>query len=151
MKADEETMNQQPDDTPNVRRVVLPSGKTIEVVHFEDGHGHNPAGARDRQDAPHRSVDLHVCQGCAGELVFPVAWEESGPYHWEVELRCPDCEHRCGGRYAQEDVERFDEQLDRGTEVLVRDLKGLMQANMEDEVIRFVSALGADAILPEDF
>ena len=33
----------------------------------------------------------------------------------------------------------------------MRDLKRLTQANMEDEVQRFVTALGVDAILPEDF
>ena len=29
-------MSRQPDNTPYVRRVVLPSGKTIEVVYFGD-------------------------------------------------------------------------------------------------------------------
>ena len=53
--------------------------------------------------------------------------------------------------FEQDVVERFDEELDRGTEALVRDLKRLMQANMEDEVERFVSALQADHIVPEDF
>jgi len=33
----------------------------------------------------------------------------------------------------------------------VRDLKNLMQANMEDEIERFVSALEAGHIVPEDF
>ena len=44
------------------------------------------------------------------------------------------------GVYEQDDVERFDEELDRGTEALVRDLKRLMRANMEDEIERFVAA-----------
>jgi len=48
-------------------------------------------------------------------------------------------------------VDRFDEQLDIGTEILLRDLKRLEQANMEDEIDRFVRAVNADAILPEDF
>ena len=55
------------------------------------------------------------------------------------------------GVFDQDTVERFDEELDRGTEALVRDLKRLMRANMEDEIERFVGALAADAILPEDF
>jgi hypothetical protein len=41
--------------------------------------------------------------------------------------------------------------LDRGTEALVRDLKRMMHANMEDEIERFVTALDADHILPDDF
>ena len=48
-------------------------------------------------------------------------------------------------------MDRFDDELDRGTEALMRDLKRLTQANMEDEIDRFVLALGSDAILPEDF
>jgi hypothetical protein len=53
--------------------------------------------------------------------------------------------------FDQETVDRFDEQLDLGTETLIRDLKRLQQANMEDEMDRFVRALNAGAILPEDF
>ena len=33
----------------------------------------------------------------------------------------------------------------------MRDLKRLMQANMEEEIERFVSALQAGHIVPEDF
>ena len=55
------------------------------------------------------------------------------------------------GIFEQELVERFDEELDRGTEALVRDLKRLAHANMEDEIERFTAALEAGHILPEDF
>ena len=78
-------------------------------------------------------------------------WEEAGATHWEVTLRCPNCEWNGTGVYEQQVVERFDEELDRGTEALVRDLKRLMQANMEDEIERFVAALHAGHIVPEDF
>ena len=84
-------------------------------------------------------------------LVYPVEWEEAGPTHWEVTLRCPNCEWTGTGIFEQDVVERFDEELDRGTEALVGDLKRLMQANMEDEIERFIAALAADADLPEDF
>ena len=53
--------------------------------------------------------------------------------------------------YDQATVDRFDETLDNGTELLVRDLRRLVQANMEEEAERFAAALDADAILPEDF
>ncbi len=138
---------QQPDNTPYVRRVVLPSGKTIEVVYFGD--------ATDVASAPRPTAepvdDLHVCGGCESELVYPVDWEEAGDTHWEVTLRCPNCEWSGTGVFEQDVVERFDEELDRGTEALVRDLKRLMQANMEDEIERFVSALQDGHIIPEDF
>ena len=71
--------------------------------------------------------------------------------HWEVELRCPNCEWETVGLYDQDTVDRFDEELDRGTEALVRDLKRLAHANMEDEIERFVDALAEDHIVPEDF
>ena len=128
-----------------VKRVVLPSGKTIEVVYFESVQATNEPGTA----APER--DLHICVECASELVYPTEWEEAGPENWRVSLRCPNCEWDTTGVYAQETVDRFDEELDRGTEALVRDLKRLMQANMEDEIERFVRALDGNHVLPEDF
>ncbi|HVI34853.1 MAG TPA: hypothetical protein VM684_01355, partial [Gaiellales bacterium] len=84
-------------------------------------------------------------------LVYPVAWEEASPTQWEVLLRCPNCEWTDLGIYDQAVVDRFDEQLDRGTEYLVDDLMRLTQANMEDEIERFTCALASDAIWPMDF
>ena len=88
---------------------------------------------------------------CGSDLVYPVEWDEAGATHWEVTLRCPNCEWAGTGVFEQTIVERFDEVLDRGTEALVRDLKRMMHANMEDEIERFVTALDADHILPDDF
>ena len=130
----------------NVRRVVLPSGKTIEVVYIEEQHLASLASLGGEQ-----ATDLHVCSGCDSELVYPTEWEEAGPTHWDVSLRCPTCEWAGTGTFEQDVVERFDEELDRGTEALVRDLKRPMQANMEEDIERFVSALAAGHIVPEDF
>ena len=138
----------QPSENPHyVRRVVLPSGREIEVVYF-DPQAAPPDGAPP-VDHPH--TDLHECPECDRSLVYPVEWEEVSPTHWEVLLRCPNCEWSDLGVFDQPTVDRFDDELDRGTEALMRDLKRLTQANMEDEIDRFVSALSADAILPEDF
>ena len=130
-----------------VRRVVLPSGRAIEVVYFETLAGET-AAATPTHDGLR---DLHICPDCDRDLVYPVEWEEVSPTHWEVLLRCPNCEWTEVDTFDQPTVDRFDEKLDIGTEILIRDLKRLEQANMEDEVERFVRALGADAILPEDF
>jgi uncharacterized protein (DUF2236 family) len=62
-----------------------------------------------------------------------------------------NCEWATVGLFDQETVDRFDEELDRGTEALVRDLKRLTRANMEEESERFSSALASDAIWPMDF
>jgi hypothetical protein len=127
-----------------VRRVVLPSGKTIEVVYYEQAH-------TDHASLTAAQTELHVCGSCSSELVYPVDWEEAGSVHWQVTLRCPNCEWVGTGVFEQQVVERFDEQLDRGTEQLVRDLKRMVQANMEEQIDRFVDALRAGLILPEDF
>jgi hypothetical protein len=127
-----------------VRRVVLPSGRSIEVVYFEplaDGVVHKTP----------QLDDLHICPECDRDLVYPVEWQEASATHWEVLLRCPNCEWNELGVYDQATVDRFDETLDNGTEHLVRDLRRLVQANMEEEAERFANALDADAILPEDF
>jgi len=142
-------MSQPSENSHHVRRVVLPSGRAIEVVYFEN----QPTGrAAHAAPVPSRErLDLHCCSECDKQLVYPVEWEESSPTHWEVQLRCPNCEWSTVGLYDQETVDRFDEELDRGTELLVRDLKRLTRANMEDEVERFTSALDSDAIWPMDF
>ena len=88
---------------------------------------------------------------CDRELVYPVEWEEASPTQWEVLLRCPNCEWTHLGIFDQAVVDRFDEELDRGTECLIEDLTRLTQANMEDEIERFTSALASDAIWPMDF
>jgi hypothetical protein len=124
-----------------VKRVALPSGKTIEVVYFEEGAGH---------DLPAK-LELHLCPDCDSGLVYPVNWSEVDRATWEVLLRCPNCEWLHTGVFDQETVERFDEELDRGTDSLVEDLKRLVQANMEEDIERFAHALARDFILPEDF
>ena len=124
-----------------VKRVALPSGKTIEVVYFEEGVQH---------EAPTR-LELHLCPDCDSGLVYPVHWIEVDRATWEVTLRCPNCEWAHTGVFEQETVERFDEELDRGTDSLVDDLKRLVHANMEEDIERFTHALARDFILPEDF
>jgi hypothetical protein len=134
-----------------VRRVVLPSGKTIEVVYFEDQQVGGPVAATPAPGHEETVHDLHLCGSCGSNLVYPTEWDEAGVTHWEVTLRCPNCEWAGTGIFEQELVERFDEELDRGTEALVRDLKRLSHANMEDQIERFASALHDDHIVPEDF
>ena len=125
--------------THHVKRVVLPSGKTIEVVYFKDGESSEP------------EQDLHLCPGCSSPLVYPTSWEEAGHESWRVALRCPECELAREGVFSQATVDAFDEQLEEGTDALTADLRSLGRANMSDEIERFAAALEAGAILPEDF
>lgn len=105
-----------------------------------------------RQTSPGTDAEaLHVCPTCASELVYPIDWAPADRTRWSVDLRCPDCEWTGGGVYSQQVVDRFDEALDSGTEQLLDDLTALSRANMEEQLQRFVTALWADDILPEDF
>ena len=69
----------------------------------------------------------------------------------ERALHCPNCDVYREGTFSEDTVEAFDRELDRGAEALIRDYKRLVRANMDEELKRFVGALNADAILPEDF
>jgi hypothetical protein len=122
----------------HVRNVVLPSGRTIQVVRFED-------------ELQHAAPRLHVCPECECDLVQPLSWAEVRPGQWELSLRCPNCEWTGDGVYAHDAVERLEDKFDEGVATVLADLKRLAHANMEDEVDRFVAALNAGLILPEDF
>ena len=141
-----------------LKRIVLPSGKTIEVVYFEsltpaEAAAADEAVAQHAAKAPKPGVerDLHVCPDCTSDLVYPVAWEEADESHWSITLRCPNCEWGEDDVFPQEQCDRFDDELERGTDALTRDYKRLMTANLAEVIERFSYALEVDAILPEDF
>ncbi len=136
-----------PNGNHSIKRIQLPSGKTIEVVFFEPGAPRTPQPEK-RVEAPRQ---LHVCPACDGELVYPVEWQEASRESWSVTLRCPSCEHSEAGIFPQSVVDSFDEELDRGTETLIDDLEQLTRANMAEEIDRFCAALDAGAIQPMDF
>ncbi len=96
-------------------------------------------------------AELHICPVCAGELVQPIDRHEAGPGHWELARRCPSCEWRGSGVHDQAQVDRFDERTDQAIDAVLQDVRRLTRANMEDELLRFRRALGADHIGAEDF
>ncbi len=130
-------MNQNPERN-SIRRIVLPSGKSIEVLRFHECDKPTPRG-------------LHICPACSSELVQPVSWAEAEGQHWDLTLECPNCGWFEDGSYERDEVERFEDKLDDGLAELLADLQRLAQANIADDIDRFVSALHADLILPEDF
>ena len=125
-------------DSHSVRRVVLPSGRAIEVVKFP---------AREQRS----THGLHMCPQCASELVQPLQCAEAPEDRWELTLDCPNCSWLHQGVYDRDEVDRLEEKLDEGLVQILGDLQRLTHANMADEVDRFVAALQADMILPEDF
>ena len=145
-----------------LKRIVLPSGKTIEVVYFEhpaaaptvDPAASAPALPAGPAPTPEPAVgerDLHVCPDCDSTLVYPVQWEEADESHWHITLRCPNCERTEEGVFPQDQCDGFDDELERGTDALTRDYKRLMTANLSEEIDRFAKALEVDGIMPADF
>lgn len=124
-------------DRQSIRRIVLPSGRAIEVVRF---YCDDPA-----------PNGLHVCPECACELVQPVDWAEAPHGLWELLLQCPNCFWMDEGVFEQDQVDALEERLDEGLTEMLSDLRRLTQANMSEEIERFAAALAADLILPEDF
>jgi hypothetical protein len=125
------------DDNHAVRKIVLPSGRSIEVIRFEEG------------DAKVR--DLHVCPSCTSELVQPISWAESSESRWQLTLECPNCGWFETEVYGRAQVEQLEDRLDEGLTDMIADLQRLTQANMAADVDRFIAALAVDLILPEDF
>ncbi len=132
----EEAVSQPPDSQP-VRRIVLPSGRSIEVIRF----------------GPETTPDqgLHVCPGCTSDLVQPIQWGETANGFWELTLHCPNCDWVTKGVFDQDQVDAFEERLDAGLVDMLADLRRLTQANMAEEIDRFAAALRCDLVLPEDF
>jgi hypothetical protein len=119
----------------SVKRITLPSGRSIEVV--------RPAETTPRP--------LHVCPSCDSELVQPISWREGDETCWELMLECPNCFWSERGVYSREQVDDLEDRLDDGLCDLISDLHRLAQANMAGDIERFTAALRADRILPEDF
>jgi hypothetical protein len=122
----------------SVHRIVLPSGRKIEVVRFTD--------ERDAHGRP-----LHICPQCDSALVQPVWWSEASDESWELQLACPNCEWTTEGVFSQAEVEELEDRLEEGLQEMLADLQRLAHANMADEIDRFAQALTVDLILPEDF
>jgi hypothetical protein len=95
-------------------------------------------------------LDPHVCVACDGTLVYPEFGLVEGT-RWRVFIRCGSCGW-AGERILDEKaLEKFERELDDDYAELQRDLERLTRENMREYRDRFIAALRADAILPEDF
>ena len=111
--------------------------RAIEVVRFHE--------------TDNRARHLHVCPMCASELVQPVAWSEESDARWQLTLECPNCSWIEHGIFDRSQVEELEDKLDDGLSEMIADLQRLSQANMAEDIDRFVDALERDLVLPEDF
>lgn len=130
------------DHPDRIRRVVLPSGRTIDIVLVV---AEDAAPTRATPEAP------ECCPACTSMLVQPQGWEEADDGRWSVSLVCPDCWHEDEVLLDQDGVDRYDEVLDEGARAVACDLDRLARANREEAVRRFAAALDDGLIRPEDF
>ena len=129
-----------------VKRIILPSGKAVEIVYLQSA-----PGAPASNDETLVAAALELCPECDGELVHPLAWHELSPGRWEIERRCPECEWEATGVHGEADVQRYDALLNEGTDALIEHVEQLAHDNMAAEIERFVAALRDDHITPFDF
>ena len=130
-----------------VRRVTLPSGRSIEVVYFEPLAAEAAAAAA----APLRS---RICTSAPSAIA--ISCTRSTGRRPPRRTGRSSCAARTASGTRSARTTRppsiaSTSTLDTGTEALVKDLRRLVQANMEAEAERFAAALDANAILPEDF
>lgn len=136
-----------------IRQVRLPSGRAIEIVYL-DGRATALGSSYELEqhaDAREAARDLTSCGSCGCDFVQPVDWDEAGPRHWRVTLRCPNCQ--CSGTVVVSDevVDHYDIALEHGAAELARTLHTVVEANIEREALRLRDALDRGHLLPEDF
>jgi hypothetical protein len=119
------------------RRIVLPSGRSIEVVRFY------------LTDADVQG--LHICPQCDSRLVQPVDRAEAPQGLSALVLQCPNCFWLDEGVFDQDQVDALEENLDDGLADMLCDLQRLTETNMAEDIELFAAALHAGLILPEDF
>jgi DNA-directed RNA polymerase subunit RPC12/RpoP len=137
----------------HIKRIVLPSGKTVEIVYYQTT-GSDPVISDVHEIEA--GAELHVrqielCTRCGGDQVHPTDWNEVEELRWQLALRCPDCEYRHVETYDAAEVERYDDVLNDATDRLIEELDRVTRENMSDAIDRFRSALESDGIMPFDF
>jgi len=139
----------------HIKRIVLPSGKTVEIVYYQAAGG-EPIITEAREVEAEPKLELRVrqielCTSCGGECVHPLDWVEVEDMRWELSVRCPDCDWESTDVYDQTEVERYDDLLNDATDTMIEELDRITRANMADLVERFRHALDNDGITPFDF
>ena len=127
-----------PDHQRYVRKVTLPSGKTIEVISFDDDLAPADAICTCAPNAPPSSS-------------IPSPGTRPSGSRWEVSLRCPNCEWAPTDTFEEEPSSASTRRSTAAPRRSSPTCAQLTRANMEDDVERFIAALNAEYVLPEDF
>lgn len=105
-----------------------------------------------RQDDTAAGKDLAICEACDRDFIVPVSvLDLIADDRCIVELQCTNCGVASLGVHDDRSLMQLDRALD-GAQELMRDaIEVLRVADDLDRVDRFVRALRADHLLPEDF
>lgn len=128
-------------------------------ANFSPGHevdlllAHELLGAAaDRVCPPDDPPGLHLCPDCRLPFVVPgEVHEVVSAARVKLELTCTNCEWTTTAVHDDHELTALDLQLDRSFADLLWTLEIVWTANEEAAIGRFAAALGAGAILPEDF
>ena len=100
---------------------------------------------------PANYLPLHVCPGCASELVQLESYEPLSWMYRRLGRRCPECGWADKDIHTRKAALDFEEELDAALDVLAHAATGLERESMKDFVEVFVAALRADVIEADDF
>jgi hypothetical protein len=102
-----------------------------------------------RQPSP--GSGLQQCSVCRADFVVLVDWDEVDDHHWQLLLRCAECETYREIVVGNDVAKRYEADLARGMDEIASALERSDRARMEHEVDTFVAALERDLIDPADF
>jgi hypothetical protein len=97
------------------------------------------------------STGLETCPLCGTDFVNPVEWEPVDEQRWWMLLRCGACETFREVTVDNEVARRFDAELDRRLDVVVRAAHRLDRERMAAEVETLIVALRRGLIDAADF
>lgn len=92
-----------------------------------------------------------ICPWCDSDTCHPLEWVEVKTNLWLCTLVCGNCEHEHDASYHVDECEKFDDWLSECLATIAKNYREFSAFNMREWSNNFLTALNADAILPEDF
>jgi hypothetical protein len=104
-----------------------------------------------RTERPDPDVHLETCGLCLRDFVNPVDWKPAGDTHWWMLLRCGACDTWRETTVTNDIASRYDLELDRRMEVIVRALERIDMRRMARDVETMIQALRRGLVDAADF
>jgi hypothetical protein len=105
-----------------------------------------------RQDDTTTTADLSICSSCARDFIVPVSVVDLiDDDRCVVELQCTNCGITALRVHDDHELMELDRRLDAAQALMQEAIEVLEPSDDLDRLDRFVRALRADHILPEDF